>query len=171
MYLLSKINLLSFSIHNFLGNSISVNCCVLLLVFNVPKVVQELTTKSFRGLIDYIWVIFLPQANEVDIVFLEPLVLVLPDSTMVFVEVLLVLFHIFLELNGPAWLEMNLVGHLVWNVSHVEKNNDHVRLLPSSMLTGKSHTMAFLTVNVLLRVAILDKFFSLFNECTNVVEL
>lgn len=120
---------------------------------------------------EYIWVIFLPLCNEVDIVFLEPLVLELPDSTMVFVEVLLVLFHIFLELNRPAWLEMNLVGHLVWNVSHVEKNNDHVRLLPSSMLTGKSHTIPFLAAYVLLRVAILDEFFSLFNECTNVVEL
>jgi len=171
--LLLKINSLRFSIHNFFGgNSISVNCCRLFLVFNVLKVVKELSTESFFGLLlEYFWVILLPQCNEVDIVFLEPLVLVLPDSTMVFVEVLLVLFHIFLELNRPAWLEMNLVGHLVWNVSHVEKNNDHVRLLPSSVLTGKSHTKPFLAVNVLLRVAILEKFFSLFNECTNVAEL
>lgn len=61
------------------------------LVLDVNEVVGELSLELLICLFhENIWIILLFLDDEVDVVLLEPLVLVLPDSLMFFVVVLLV---------------------------------------------------------------------------------
>jgi len=109
--------------------------------------------------------------DEVSVVFLDPLVLVLPLFLMLLVEVLLVLFHVLLENHLPPWLEVDLLDNLIRNVSDVKKNDDHVGLCPSLVLASNGHSLSLLTVDILFREAIFDQLFSLFDESADVVEL
>jgi hypothetical protein len=107
----------------------------------------------------------------IDVVLFVPLVLVLPRLSMLLGPVLLELFHVLLELHLPSWLEVDFLGNFIRNVSDIQKNDDHVRLRPSLMLTSHSHSLSLFAINILLREAIFNKLFSFFNVCTKVIEL
>jgi len=64
--------------------------------------------------------------DEINVVILQSLILELPISTSIFVEVDLEFFHIFFELNLPPWLEVDLMSNFVWNIRDIKKNHNHI---------------------------------------------
>lgn len=90
---------------------------------------------------------------------------------MLVLEFLLVNVHVFLEYESPSRFEIYLLGYLIWDVSKVDKDHDHVRLGVSQELALLGHTFLIIRSNFYqVLVAIFDKFFSLFNEGADVVE-
>jgi len=142
------------------------------LILDFDKEFFELSIKSFSSLfLDQVWILVLLSIDEIDVVILQSLVLEFPISTSIFVEVDLEFFHIFFELNLPSWLKVDLMSNFVWNIRDIEKNHNHVWLLPSGMLTGKSHAFMWMfLINMLFRVAIFNQLFSLWNKSTNIVK-
>lgn len=97
------------------------------LVLEANEVIGELFLELVVCLfLQNIWIILFSHHDVIDVVLLESLVLELPNSAVMFVEVLLVFFHVLLELNLPSWLEVYLVSNLIRNVSDVQKNDNHV---------------------------------------------
>ena len=109
--------------------------------------------------------------NEINIVVFKLLVLELPGSTSVLGEMLLEFVHVSLELLLPSGFEVDLASDFIWNICYVKENYNHIRLLPSSVLASKSHTMALLTIIVLLWISIFDELFSFINKSTDVIKL
>lgn len=82
-------------------------------------------------------------------------------------ELSLVLVHLFLELRLPAWFEVEIISgdDVIWDVSNVHQDHDHIGLFFTNVL------LLFLSICTVILVSILNQSLSLIDESTNVLEL
>ena len=122
-----------------------------------------------RSLLNVVSVNGFLRLDEVGVFVLEALVLEFPDFTSILFEMDFVLLHVGLELFGPAMFEIDLLGNLIRDVSEIDEDHDHIRLLMSSTHALISH-LSLLFILIFICVSVFNELFSLWNKGTDVVE-
>jgi hypothetical protein len=107
--------------------------------------------------------------HEFSVLVLKFVILEFEFNSMSVLEFALVLIHECLELDLPAWLEVEFWIHddRVWDVGKIEKDHDHIRLLISDSL---AFLLNFAIVVFDVTLIILNQLFSLINEGSDVIE-